>query len=357
MSDIENSTPSLWGEHLEYTSIEDCSDRKSIDLIFEQNLNTLCNWVVSEKINGCNFSFITNGQVVECAKRTSDLNPDDNFYNYQSVKQRLEHNMKALHHIMKERGLLRGEGKVVVFGELCGGIYNHKDVEPEPDAKAVQADVQYSPRTQFFSFDIYDGLDFIDVTTMHDLFRAAELPYLEPLFTGSFEEAIKYDPQFETTVPAYLGLPSIPDNFAEGVIIRPVIPLRTDAGDRVMLKNKNPKFAERTHGTSNGKLKEMLKSVESNNTDGFAEALQMYINGNRLTAVVSKEGEVTNENRMRIAELLVEDALRDFLKEEMAATRYASISEKQQTLVKNKCKGIAMKLVSEVPEGGPIVTR
>lgn len=44
---------------------------------------------------------------------------------------------------------------------------------------------------------------------------------------------------------AWLGLPPIADNICEGVVIRPVTPTYLRNGCRVLIKNKNARFAEK----------------------------------------------------------------------------------------------------------------
>jgi hypothetical protein len=55
------------------------------------------------------------------------------------------------------------------------------------------------------------------------LFKEAKIFYAEPLFTGSFEECLDYPIKFKTTIPGKLKLPDlISENFAEGVVIKPM---------------------------------------------------------------------------------------------------------------------------------------
>jgi hypothetical protein len=43
-----------------------------------------------------------------------------------------------------------------------------------------------------------------------------------------------------------LGLPPIENNIVEGTVIKPLIPLFENNGSRIILKNKNDKFSEKT---------------------------------------------------------------------------------------------------------------
>ncbi len=97
---------------------------------------------------------------------------------------------------------------------------------------------------------------FLRYTQLLQHCNAVALPALRPLFTGSINKCMNYDPVFATTVPALFQLPPLADNNAEGVVVRCDVAAKgqtlfeatlRDAKDRVVravAKRKAPQFAE-----------------------------------------------------------------------------------------------------------------
>ena len=59
----------------------------SINNLIRKDLNFEGEWVTIEKIHGCNFSIIWNGESLSYARRRDVLKPDEKFYNYQTKDQ------------------------------------------------------------------------------------------------------------------------------------------------------------------------------------------------------------------------------------------------------------------------------
>lgn len=51
-------------------------------------------WVATEKVHGTNFCFIHNGTTLKCAKRTSFLENNNSFYNFQTIAKKYEPSIK-----------------------------------------------------------------------------------------------------------------------------------------------------------------------------------------------------------------------------------------------------------------------
>ena len=100
-------------------------------------------------------------------------------------------------------------GRVLLFGELCGGRYPHPDVPPDPRVEAVQTGVWYSPTVEFYAFDIalelhggrineasHDSLFFLDFDKVGQL---APLFIIYLLFIPIFFYSPEFDYHFLKT--------------------------------------------------------------------------------------------------------------------------------------------------------------
>ncbi|KAL6064769.1 hypothetical protein QOT17_010657 [Balamuthia mandrillaris] len=150
--------------------------------------------------------------------------------------------------------------------------------------------------------------------------------------TGTFTELLTFDVnQFHSTIPAKLGLPLLPDNIAEGVVLRPAF--SEQFGSWPCVKLKSERFMEITTGKNAGKPRvlkpktnipkqknsseELLRSLnEDQELSLLANKLIAYINENRLRSVLSKMGKAKEQHFRKVTGLLVQDALADFKKDE-----------------------------------------
>ena len=105
-------------------------------------------YVVQEKVHGANLSFwTTDGITFHTAKRTADLNPEERFYNFQSVLAILQ---PKFENIWKELKIASPElTQLTIFGELMGGSYPHPDVPRNSKAVKTQKGIYYSPNNEF----------------------------------------------------------------------------------------------------------------------------------------------------------------------------------------------------------------
>jgi Rnl2 family RNA ligase len=280
-------------------------------------------WIVTEKIHGANFCLVTDGAVLRCAKRKAYLDPDEDFFGHRAV---LDRNAGAILDLGAQvRKDHPGVAWVFVYGELFGGAYPHPDVPPDPSVQPVQTGVHYAPTIELCAFDLgvlRDGYGetrrYIDYDEAAERLRAAGLLHAEPLFRGSYEEAIAYPLGFESTIPAALGLPPLPPgNKAEGVVVKPVREAVLPQGKgaiRPVVKKKIAEFAEdeRFHRAEKW-------AVPLQNFAAALEILKVEVSArvteNRLNAAVSKVGRAWDVTRHeQVAELIVQD-LRTELRE------------------------------------------
>jgi len=268
-------------------------------------------YVVQEKVHGANLSYwTTDGQIFHAAKRTTNLDPAERFYNFQTVLAKLQPKFENIWQQLKID--YPDLTQLTIFGELMGGAYPHPAVDKNKSAKKIQKGIHYSPNNDFFAFDmLLNRTDFLSVTKVNQLFEKEGLLHAKTIFKGSIAECLEYPNDFNSTIPADLGLPEIPLNIIEGVVIRPVQPRFFNNGTRVILKNKNEKWSERI------KLDKPIRPADifSEKVMQLQEAVKAYITENRLDNVLSKLGEVTPKDFGKVLGLFNKDILEDFQKD------------------------------------------
>ena len=97
-----------------------------------------------------------------------------------------------------------------------------------------------------------------------------------------------------------------------GVVIKPLTaPKHFRNGERIILKNKNDKWSEKSHAPKVPKIPfEVTPEIlEQRN------AIEQFITENRLHNVLSKIGPVAKEDFGKIMKPFVEDIAKDFAKE------------------------------------------
>jgi Rnl2 family RNA ligase len=264
-------------------------------------------WVVTEKIHGANFCVLTDGNEVRAAKRKALLEEGEEFFGYARVLERVREPVRRLFAALKPD---HPEAQVVsIYGELFGGAYPHPDVPAVEGVEPVQPGIYYSPDIQWCAFDIaiWDGerTRYIDYDQAIRRLGAVEIFFAAPLLVGKYEEAIAYPIEFESRVPMRLGLPAIPGNRAEGVVIKPVksIYIGGEKGPfRPAVKRKTEAFVEDAR----------RKPGQAPRGGGLAGELPALFNQERLRSAVSKIGRVRRGDARRRAQLrrmLVEDVL------------------------------------------------
>lgn len=293
-------------EFIKYPSIENSYRSKFIDRIREMEIDQL-SWVVKEKIHGANFAFYVdlNTLEIKCAKRSAFLQPEEGFYNYQQVLERLKYNLINLASDIKVNYQSDTSlSHIIVWGELFGGTYSHKEVKRLHYSK-VQSGVQYTNQIEFLAFDLAINNKLTSQAFAYSFFRMFKIPHVPILKTGTLDECLKYPNKFTTKVPNLYELPEIENNFCEGVVIVPNTPFFDHQGNRMALKNKNEAFKE---------VKPTNKKPKFVNTQ-TQNLASMYINENRLQNVLSKLGEVSIKDFGLINSSLCNDALEDIIKD------------------------------------------
>ena len=195
-------------------------------------------FAVQEKVDGANVAFLCDDREVRMARRRALLTPSENFFRYGELLSRYESRVVHLFHRLEAR--YPELVSLAVYGELFGGGYPHPDVPARPDLKPVQQGAWYCPGYDFYAFDIYvfmaDGGFFLPVREADALFSVAGFLYARTLYTGTLEECLAFPCDFPTRIPVELGLPPLPDNPCEGIVLKPLDPVILEDGSRVAVK-------------------------------------------------------------------------------------------------------------------------
>lgn len=325
-----------------YNSIENTYRTQVIDQIILQGFGDEV-FIVQEKVHGVNFSFFTDGKEIKIGKRTAFIGKDEKFFNAHQI---LEHYRKNVIHVFRKvKAMYPKVETVVIYGELFGGGYKHKDVEPVTGAVKVQKGIEYAPYNEFYAFDIkLNGITYLDTDIINNIFDEAGFFYAKTLFQGSLEEALRFPNTFNSKIPDWLGLPLL-NNMCEGTIIKPLKTRYFGNGARVILKNKNEKWAEKSK-----MVKKQEKSVRehipfSETAQKIWEEIQTYVTANRLNNVTSKIGEFEPEMMGKVIGFFVRDILEDFEKDFPAA--FAAIEKGEQKRINKKLNSIVIDCIKE----------
>ena len=234
--------------------------------------------VAAVKIDGCNFQAGVDEQGrFFTGTRNAELKPDDEFYRWQHVMEKLgvEEKLRSL------------KVPCTLYGELCGGLYRHPDVKRVDGAVRIQGRVDYSPDNEWIPFDLTLNGSVASQDKLAEVCRDLGLPCQEVKFRGTLHECLELSPVFlDETGHRLWGLPLIDGNVAEGLVIKPVECIFKPNGERVVFKNKNPKFKERIR-----KTKSELKSLNGGLTayeEKYAAQLEELCTASRAASVLSK---------------------------------------------------------------------
>lgn len=326
-----------------YNSIENAYQTRTIDQIRMQGFGDEV-FIVQEKVHGANFSFFTDGKEVKIAKRTAFVEKDEKFYNAHQILERYRKNVIEV--FEKVKTIYPDIETVVIYGELFGGGYKHKEVDSVKDAIKVQKGVEYSPYNEFYAFDIkLNGTTYLDTDLVNQIFDETGFFYAKILFQGTLEEALKFPNDFDSKIPAWLGLPEIENNMCEGTIIKTLKTKYFGNGSRVILKNKNEKWTEKSKV-----VRKQNKSVQkqinfSEKAQNIWDEIQKYATINRLNNVVSKIGEFEPKMVGKVIGLFAQDILEDFEKDFPDVSK--TIEKEEQKRINKKLNSLVIDIVKE----------
>ncbi len=325
-----------------YNTIENAYQARVIDQIRMQGFGDEV-FIVQEKVHGANLSFFTDGKEIKMAKRTAFIEQDEKFYNAHDIVERYRKNV--IHIFEKVKAVYPDMETVVIYGELFGGGYKHKEVAPVKDAIKVQKGIEYAPHNEFYGFDIkLNGTTYLDTDLANQIFEETGFFYAKILFQGTLEEALKFPNAFGSKIPAWLGLPEIEDNMCEGTIVKTLKTRYFGNGARIILKNKNEKWTEKSKVVR--KERPARKDVHfSGKAREIWEEIRNYVTVNRLNNVVSKTGEFEPEMMGKIIGLFSQDVLADFEKDFPEV--FAAIEKDEQKRINKKLNSLVIDLVKQ----------
>ncbi|MDR1973626.1 MAG: RNA ligase, Rnl2 family [Bacteroidales bacterium] len=330
-----------------YSSIENTYDKTFVERIKLEGLAGTP-YVVQEKVHGSNTCFVTDGQTVRFAKRSGYVEQGEKFYDYEELLER--YTPKVISLFQRVKAKYPDLETLSIYGEMFGGTYPHRDVKNYGKVMTIQKGVFYSPVHEFYAFDLHIGMAesgrYLPVDELNDFFEAEHFIYAKTLFTGTLDECMQYPNAFQSHIAEWLCLPPIEDNICEGVVIRPAEPLYLGNGTRILLKNKNSRFAEK----KSVKKRQPSLFVEPTYSEALTALLEIaedYVTENRLNNVVSKIGEISiPKDTGKLIGLFGKDTLEDFLKEH--ESKYALLEKSEQKILNKHINKKATDLIKKV---------
>lgn len=314
-----------------YNSIENSYRQKAIDNIVTNPELMKQEWIVSEKIHGANFAiYISSNGDVKFAKRSGFIEDDEKFYSLDNCTDILEDYAVRIRDVVALPDTI-----ITICGELFGGGYEHPSVVvPVTSCSKIQKEVSYVNHTSFMAFDLMFDDRVVDWDEAKRIFTMACVPTVPILFQGSFEEAMNIPNDGQSIVPQLFGMPALENNIMEGVVIKPNAAAFFGNGKRVILKNKNEKFSE--------KSKNKVKSVVtfSDEMNAAVDNMAQYINENRLSNVISHIGTIEQKDFGKVNGLFIQDVIVDYMKE------YEILEDKKEwKLVSKKVNGLCAEVL------------
>lgn len=276
-------------EFRKYQSLEQEYNRKVLNKYIDTYGNV--DVAVFEKVHGANFSIWyhpTGG--IRFAKRTSFLNWNEGFFDYQKVVKETG----IMTQIQKALEVLGAVDVPVIFtGELFGVGVQKEVVYNRPNGKDIVI------------FDIWvEGKGYAPANILEMLNKKGLSIFAAPMLYTTFEIALDLDPEFLTPYNPVEG------NFAEGYVIRGAFTDYTQYGShRLIVKKKHPLFREKA-------AKEPKKERTAKEEDVWADTFKSYVNENRVRSAISKLGEFDDIKKMGgYIKEIIEDAKREFLED------------------------------------------
>lgn len=333
-------------EHLnftKYTSIENTYQTPYMEKVRNTVPSDML-WDVTEKVHGANCSIITDGKVIEFAKRTSIVEENEGFFNYEQVLEGIDYKFINAFNYIKDH--YNKPVKVIQFyGELFGGYYPHEDVKRDSRFSAVQKGIYYAPYQYFYGFDIAvcteDSREWLNPDEVSDAYNKNGIFYAKSLFRGTLDECLAFSNMFQSHIPEWLGLPVIEGNTCEGVVLKPMVPQFFKTGERIVLKNKNEKFAEKKKEHVHKEVKDLPEVVVTT-----SNIMNEYVTDARLCNVISHEGEFDMPKAFgKLIKLFTEDILNDFYKEHQE--EWNSLEKGNQKLVTKNMTQLASATIKQ----------
>ena len=280
---------------VKWPKIENLHNLTTDKLGMLNSLNTL--WVVTEKIDGTNFSLSITKDDYIVGRRNDYLGDGASFYNIFNNIYKLEKLITITQdHIKKFSNINR----IIYFGEYFGNkVINRIYYGNDYRFRIFSCYIEYVNENSFWV-----PIKYILDTLNNINQKVLLIPQLA--IYNSFQEACKYSNNQPTTI--------YKDNKhsdeMEGVVIMPYDISPINGNYSYIIKNKNPKFLEKT--IPSNKLK-----VTNNELENLRNKFKEYCTESRMVSVFSKIGMPLNgtaDAGVYIKEWL-QDAYEDFIQE------------------------------------------
>ncbi|ASZ76428.1 RNA ligase [Proteus phage PM2] len=296
---------------IKYGSIENIDNKKLVEKAFFEGFTSPgIFWIAQEKVHGTNFSFICDGKDVVCAKRTSVIGETESFFGYELILKRYKTNILEMYSFLKES--MPDLEELTIFGEYAG--------------PGIQREVDYKEK-DFWVFDILINGNLVDAAFIRFLSSKHGFKICPVITVGNFDNLSNLERAFDSLIPEFNriakehGIPEAnstifgpqpkgKDNIAEGYVLKPVLPVEFNNKSRVIFKCKNELFKE------TGKVRKVKPVVELSNDDQeLVNTATAYITKQRLSNVLSHIGEVKTKDFGKVQGLMMQDILKDMLKD------------------------------------------
>jgi Rnl2 family RNA ligase len=285
-------------EFVKYSSLENHYREKFIDSIRLHGYEKIP-YIITEKVHGANFSFWTDGLEVRVASRTQFV--DGTFYNCQEVIDRYTPVILHLWENYFSGSFL--ENTLTVYGELYG--------------PKIQKGINYGSSKDFVAFDVAVNGKLISPKEAHRILdgHLPTVPVIE--IVSSLTEALEFNNVFASVLGSTRGVTD-ENNIVEGVVITPYEDVLYLGYSRLAIKSKNEKWVEKA-----AKPKEPRKPVDN----ALIEIASQYVNMNRVDAVRSKMGEITNKDFGILIKNVCTDVIEDLIKDEEVPSNWRELDE------------------------------
>ena len=316
---------------VKYPSLENHTNSKFLEKVFHEvaiqsgSINT--EFVAREKIHGTNFSVIITKDSITPAKRTGVILDTEKFFGYEDLMSELDDIFKSIQANLIERG--DGWNSIQIFGEYAGGN--------------IQKEVNYGEKS-FYVFDILldaPGAGYSDgwwADESVELFCDHHGLKIAPLIArGTLEQLLKLPVEFDSIVPSltwdnmysYHAQPEPKDNVAEGLVIKPNMPMWLSNGSRIAIKYKTDKFKEK------GKAKAPKIPVKLDEADeALLSKFSEYVTKSRISNVASHIGELTTKDFGKVVGFTLKDIFTEAEREDLTLSKAKEASKVKSELMK-----------------------
>lgn len=264
-------------------------------------------FVVLEKVHGCNLSMYYNGEDFKAAKRTEFLLTGDSFMggSWEIQLQKHKDFLKYLHNFYKK--------EVKVVGELAGGIYSGFT---ELGSYPIQSEIEYAPFNFYYIFDIFVGG--VELSYSEFIIRCLDynienknnkVLFSKSYFIGNFESVknLSSDDVF-SSLPQELKVDKNKTVKMEGFVIKSM--------NNIKYNNKVIRFKVLSKDFDESKGKEVAKpkDVSLLELDVLVDSLTKNVTKIHVNKIYGNRGfDLVEENAVRYSALLTEDIIKDYI--------------------------------------------